>query len=111
MAKAIYCDFPRNTLNLDYGGRQGLEIYPRIKFRLHTVFSFVVMCTYICHLAETVSPKIHNFNRGDVGQGLISLPSFMFVSAVVSEKNFENGYEQVYSIIESDNWNFLKYTP
>ena len=75
-------------------GRQGIEIYPCIKF----VFNGVFLCQLHAHIyaiknvfAETVvfqeTQGLHNFNN-DVfvmSQSFISLPSFMFVSAVVSE--------------------------
>ena len=92
----------------------GIEIYPRIKLRLPQCFPLSVTRTYINVLLEVVcccfpTNKLFytplNMTVFVRSQSFISLPSFMFVSAVVSElcelnqnkkeeKNSEIGYSQ-----------------
>ena len=88
-------------LNFHYDvGRQGIEIYPCIKFCLSHCFSLSVTSTYVYTyaiknvLAEIVflwfSKKysvyiILTMTMFVTSQSFISLPSFMFVSAAVSE--------------------------
>ena len=90
---------------------QGLEIYPCVKFRLAQSF----LCQLHAHtyaiqnvLAEAVFVVFREIRCLTMtmfvkSQSFISLPSFMFVSATVSEicesnqnkkekENFENGY-------------------
>ena len=94
-------------------GRYGLEIDPRIKFRLPQSFSLSVTCTYIMYwlrlffgfFPEKYIVDITLTMTMFVGsQSFIYLPSFMFVSGVVSEmcesnwnkkekeKNLQNSY-------------------
>ena len=74
-------------------GRQGLEIYPCIKFRPPQWLSLLVI-----HAHTLPFSSLFMFVRS---QNFISSPSYMFVSAADSEihecnqnknKNFENGY-------------------
>ena len=84
--------FVGNTLNFHYDvGCQGIEIYPCIKFCLLQCFPLSVTCTYICCVGrDRFSKKYSVYNILTmtvfvVSQSFISLQSFMFVSAVVSE--------------------------
>ena len=94
--------------------RQGIEIYPCIKFCLSQCFPLSVASTYIClywpRFFVWFSKKysvyiILTVTMFVTSQSFISLPCFMFVSAAVSEihdlnqnkkeKKFENGNFQI----------------
>ena len=74
--------------------RAYVDIYPCIKFRLPQCFSLSVTCTIhapfimYCSSLFVVFQEINCFLNMPMfvgSQSFISLPSFMFVSAVVSE--------------------------
>ena len=100
--------FARNTPNFHYDvGCQGLEIYPCIKFRLFFVSYMHIHMPFKMYWLRLFSEKyiILTMTMFVGSKSFISLPSFMFVGATVSEicesnqnkkeeKNFENGYFQ-----------------
>ena len=79
----------RCLLNFHWdAGRQGIEICPCIKFRLplhaHTCPLYNVLLEVVC-CAFPRNKLFTNMPMFVASQSFISLPSFMFVSAVVSE--------------------------
>ena len=91
LAEAV-CYFQK-ILNFHYDdGRQGLEIDPCIKFCFPQSFSLSVTCTYICQSKCIGQDCFLLFSKKHIvyiifvrSWSFISLPSFIFVSAAVSE--------------------------
>ena len=101
LAEAVCVVVFQEIQNFHYDvGHQGVEIYPCIKFCLSQCFPSSVTCTYICMYWPRLLSKKYIFMTKFVTSQLYSLPSFMFVSAAVSEihdlnqnkekNNFEN---------------------
>ena len=116
LTEAVCCCFPRNTVFTTFSlydvGHQDIEVYPCIKFCLSQCLPLSHTYAIKNVLAKTVflwfSKKYRVYNLTMTmfvtSQSFISLPSFMFVSAAVSEihdlnqnkkeNNLQNGYFQ-----------------
>ena len=78
--------FSQCLLNFHYHvGRQGIEIYPCIKVCLSQCFPLSVILYFLWFSKKYSVYIILTMTMYVTSQSFISLPSFMFVSAAVSE--------------------------